>query len=63
MTTYFEYYFRMPTHDPWIQQSEGKDGIDLEDEQWYAQDNIEYFKERLEHSAYLVREYTCILIV
>lgn len=57
LTTYFEYYFRMPTHDPWIQQSEGKDGIDLEDEQWYAQDNIEYFKERLEHSAYLVREY------
>lgn len=57
LTTYFEYYFRMPTHDSWIQQIEEKDIIDLEEEQWYAKDRIKHFKENLDHSAYLTKQY------
>ncbi len=51
LTTYFEYYFRMPTHDLWIQQTEGKNVINLDFEQEYAQDKFKYFKNRLNERA------------
>lgn len=57
MTTYFEYYFRIPTHDSYLQQSERIDVINLEDEQWHSRTEIKYFKERLEHRAYLTQKY------
>lgn len=57
LTTYFEHYFRMPTHDLWKQQIEGKNVIDMEEEQWYAQDRANYFKERLDHRIDLIRKY------
>lgn len=57
LTTYFEYYFRMPTHSSWIQLIEDKDVIDLEDERWYARDRIKYFKEKLEQRAYFTKKY------
>lgn len=57
LTTYFEAYFRMPTNDPWIQQCEGKNVINLESERWYAQDRRTFFKERVEHHADLARKY------
>ena len=57
LTTYFEHYFRMPTNDSWIQQDEGRDVIDLEYEQWYAQDRIKYFKKQLEYRADLAKKY------
>lgn len=57
LTTYFEYYFRMPTNDPWIQQIECKDVIDIEDEEWFGQERREYFEERLKHILDLKRKY------
>lgn len=55
LTTYFEYYFRMPIHDSWIQQTEGKNVINIKTEQWYTQDRINYFKESIEHRADLIK--------
>lgn len=57
LTTYFEYYFRMPTHDSWLQQSEGIDVINLESEQYYVQNGIEYFKEEVEIRANKSKKY------
>lgn len=57
LTTYFEHYFRMPTNDLWKQQIDEKDVIDLESEQWYAQDRRTMFKEKIEHNADLARKY------
>ncbi len=57
LTTYFEYYFRMPTNDPWIQQFEDKNVINLEIEQWYARNRRTTFKEKIEHSADLAKKY------
>lgn len=57
LTTYFEHYFRMPEHDPWIQQFDGKDVIDIETEQWYAKDRKKYFEERIKEYAHLTKKY------
>lgn len=60
LTTYFESYFRMPTHSSWIQQIEEKNIINIEEEKWYVQDRIKYFEEKLEHRANLTRKYETI---
>lgn len=46
-TTYFEYYFRMPSNSLYLKQFENIDAIDMEDEQDDANDRREYFKERI----------------
>ncbi len=47
LTTYFEYYFRMPSNSLYLKQFENIDAIDMEDEQDDAKDRREYFKERI----------------
>lgn len=48
LTNYFEYYFRMPSHDLFEQQFENKNVINLEIEKKYCQDGIQYFKKCIE---------------
>ncbi len=57
LTSYFECFFRMPSHNTWVQEFENKNNINIEEEKWYAQNRIEYFKARLEYTTYFNQKY------
>lgn len=57
LTAYFENYFRMPEHEPWIQQIEERDVIDIEFEKRYAKRQRDYFRNQIEYNLSLVRKY------
>lgn len=56
-TEFFEYNFRMPTNDLWLQKEKEINVINKEREERFAKEQYEYFKKRVENDAKYTKEY------